>query len=79
MGMDYKTPVKRSNIVGVSWCCGSHCWLVFVLWCGYCSASFESFVLRHLVITPSATLRNYLLLDNICCLSNVSTVSTYVR
>ena len=45
--------------MGVSWCCGSHCWLVFVLWCGYCSVSFESFVLRHLVITPSATPRNY--------------------
>ena len=44
---------------GVSWCCRSHCWLIFVLWCGYCSASFESFVLRHLVMTPSATPRNY--------------------
>ena len=36
----------------VSWCCGNHCWFAFVLWCGYCSVSFQSFVLRHLVITP---------------------------
>ena len=32
---------------GVSWCCGNYCWLAFVLWCGYCSVSFQSFVLRH--------------------------------
>ena len=24
----------------------------FVMWCGHCSASFHSFVLRHLVIAP---------------------------
>ena len=40
-------------LLGVSWCCGNHCWLAFV------SVSFESFALRHLVITPSATPRNY--------------------
>ena len=27
-----------------SWCCGICCWLAFVLWCGYCSLSFQSFV-----------------------------------
>ena len=36
-------------------CCG----VGIVLWCGYCSVSFESFVLRHLVITTSVTPRNY--------------------
>ena len=35
------------NISGVSWCCGNYCWLAFVLWCGCCSVSFQSFVLRH--------------------------------
>ena len=33
--------------LGVSWCCGYYCLLAFVLWCGYCSVSFQSFVLRH--------------------------------
>ena len=33
--------------LGVSWCCGNYCLLAFVLWCGYCSVSFQSFVLRH--------------------------------
>ena len=33
--------------MGVSWCCGNYCLLAFVLWCGYCSVSFQSFVLRH--------------------------------
>ena len=28
------------------------CWFAFVLWCGYFSVSFQSFLLRHLVITP---------------------------
>ena len=36
-----------SRILGVSWCCGNYCLLAFVLWCGYCSVSFQSFVLRH--------------------------------
>ena len=35
------------KISGVSWCCGNYCLLAFVLWCGYCSVSFQSFVLRH--------------------------------
>ena len=35
------------KIAGVSWCCGNYCLLAFVLWCGYCSVSFQSFVLRH--------------------------------
>ena len=30
---------------------GNHCWFAFVLWCGYRSLSFQSFVLRHLLIT----------------------------
>ena len=34
-------------VLGVSWCCGNYCLLAFVLWCGYCSVSFQSFVLRH--------------------------------
>ena len=38
---------KESNKLGVSWCCGNYCWLAFVLWCGYCSVSFQSFELRH--------------------------------
>ena len=32
--------------------CGSHCWFAVVLWCEYCSASFQSFVLRYLIIAP---------------------------
>ena len=36
-----------TEILGVSWCCGHYCLLAFVLWCGYCSVSFQSFVLRH--------------------------------
>ena len=36
-----------SQPAGVSWCCGNYCLLAFVLWCGYCSVSFQSFVLRH--------------------------------
>ena len=38
---------KRHGFWGVSWCCGNYCLLAFVLWCGYCSVSFQSFVLRH--------------------------------
>ena len=43
------SPKVRTGSVfpGVSWCCGNYCWLAFVLWCGYCSVSFQSFVLRH--------------------------------
>ena len=36
----------------VSWCCGNHCWFAFVLWFGYCLASFQSFASHHLVIAP---------------------------
>lgn len=28
--------------MGLSWCCKSHCWFTFVLWCGHCSLSFHS-------------------------------------
>ena len=41
--------------MGVSCCCGNHFWFAFILWCGYCFCdivSFQSFVLRHLVIAP---------------------------
>ena len=38
---------QSSGNLGVSWCCGNYCLLAFVLWCGYCSVSFQSFVLRH--------------------------------
>ena len=31
---------------------GVYCWLTFVLRCGYCTVSFQSLVLRHLVIAP---------------------------
>ena len=47
----------------ISWCYGSYCWLAIVLWCGYCSMSFESFILRHLVIATSATPRNCQIVD----------------
>ena len=36
---------------GYSWCL-TPCWFAFVLRSGYCSVSFQSFVLRHLVIAP---------------------------
>ena len=43
-----RTAERRASITwGVSWCCGHYCLLAFVLWCGYCSMSFQSFVLRH--------------------------------
>lgn len=35
-----------------SWCCGNHCWLAIVLWCGYCLESFQTFVLCQSVIAP---------------------------
>ena len=38
---------RQPEKLGVSWCCGNYCLLAFVLWCGYCSVSFQSFVLRH--------------------------------
>ena len=38
---------QKVPLVVVSWCCG----LANVLWCDYCSASFQSFSLRHLVKT----------------------------
>ena len=43
-----RNEVSYANLFGgVSWCCGNYCLLAFVLWCGYCSVSFQSFVLRH--------------------------------
>ena len=41
----YEFTISKTS--GVSWCCGHYCLLAFVLWCGYCSVSFQSFVLRH--------------------------------
>ena len=52
LSSDWTKNDKTSQNLGVSWCCGNHYWFAFVLWCGYCSVSFQSFVLRHLVITP---------------------------
>ena len=52
LSSDWTKNDKTSQNLGVSWCCGNHHWFAFVLWCGYCSVSFQSFVLRHLVITP---------------------------
>ena len=43
---------------GVSWCCGNYCLLAFVLWCGYCSVSFQSFVLRHWCPQHQETTKN---------------------
>ena len=40
-------PAILLHVRGVSWCCRNYCWLAFVLWCGHCSVSFQSFVLRH--------------------------------
>ena len=43
--------IVRQDLIAVNssffWCCGNYCLLAFVLWCGYCSVSFQSFVLRH--------------------------------
>ena len=46
--------------MGVSWCCGNYCWLAFVLLCGYCSVSFQSFVLRHWCPQHQETTKNIL-------------------
>ena len=43
----YNKTIIRFGFLGVSWRCGHYCLLAFVLWCGYCSVSFQSFVLRH--------------------------------
>ena len=42
------------GVLGVSWCCGSHCQ------CGFYSPSFQSFVLSHLVIGPVRMIPTYL-------------------
>ena len=39
------------NLLDDSWCCGNYCWFTFALWSGCCSASFQYFVIDHLVIT----------------------------
>ena len=52
---NYETQSRNS---GVSWCCGNYCLLAFVLWCGYCSVSFQSFVLRHWCPQHQETTRN---------------------
>ena len=43
---------ELAGLPGVSRFCGDYCWFAFVLWCGYFSVSFQSVVLRHLVIAP---------------------------
>ena len=45
-------PIRWKQFRSVSCCGGNHCWFCFVLCCGYCSLSFQSFVLRHLVMAP---------------------------
>ena len=56
--VSFKSFVLR-HLLGVSLCCGNHCWFAFVLWCGFCFVSFQSFAKRHLVIAlSSATPRN---------------------
>ena len=46
------TKVKQNEgVSSVSWCRSNHCWFTFVLWRGYCSFSFQCFVLHHLVTT----------------------------
>lgn len=40
---------------GVSWCCLLFLGVCLLLWCGYCSISFESFVLHHLVLQIQET------------------------
>ena len=50
---------SRNLNLGVSWCCGNYCLLAFVLWCGYCSVSFQSFVLRHWCPQHQETTRNF--------------------
>ena len=51
---------QKSASPGDSWCCrlGNHCWSAIVLWWGYRSVSFQSFVLRHLVTKLGKT-RNH--------------------
>ena len=48
----YKVRRQVTKILGVRWCCGNYCLFAFVLWCGYCKVPFQTFILRHLVITP---------------------------
>ena len=43
---------SKSPFLGVSLCCGNHCWFAFVLWYFYCSMSFQPVALRGLVIAP---------------------------
>ena len=50
---------ELAGLPGVSWFCGDYCWFAFVLWCGYFSVSFQSVVLRHLVIAPVLNTKNY--------------------
>ena len=43
------------NLLDDSWRHGNYCWFAFALWSGCCSASFQYFVIDHLVI---ATVQN---------------------
>ena len=40
----------------------------FVLWCEYCSVSFQSFVLCHLVITPVCNTKKLPIISSVCLL-----------
>ena len=43
---------SKSPFLGLSLCCGNHCWFAFVLWYFYYSMSFQPVALRGLVIAP---------------------------
>ena len=47
---DIKVHKKTNKLKRVFLGRGDHCSLACVFWCCYCSASVQSFVLRHLVI-----------------------------
>ena len=43
----------QKEVGGVPLYCGNHYYFALELWCGYFLLSFQSFVLRHLVIVPA--------------------------
>ena len=55
-------------LLGVSWCCGKHCWLVIVLWCGivqFLSNLFKIlYEVTQLVITPGHNTKKLLFSSN---------------
>ena len=55
----------------ISYCCGNHYWFAFVLWCGYRSLSFQSFVLRHILITNYKKLPFFLRATRECAVTRL--------